>query len=56
MGRLQNNPSIRWVHPKSTHAHPLAWGNKKRTQKKEKKKEKEILVMSIGCQDVTRNL
>jgi hypothetical protein len=27
MGRLQNNPSIRWVHPKSTHAHPLAWGN-----------------------------
>jgi hypothetical protein len=29
MGRLQNNPSIGWVHPKSTHAHPLAWGNKK---------------------------
>ncbi len=29
MGRLQNNPSIRWVHPKSTHAHPLTWGNKK---------------------------
>jgi hypothetical protein len=28
MGRLQNNPSIGWVHPKSTHAHPLAWGNK----------------------------
>jgi hypothetical protein len=27
MGRLQNNPSIGWVHPKSTHAHPLAWGN-----------------------------
>jgi len=26
MGRLQNNPSIGWVHPKSTHAHPLAWG------------------------------
>ncbi len=25
MGRLQNNPSIGWVHPKSTHAHPLAW-------------------------------
>jgi hypothetical protein len=21
MGRLQNNPSIGWVHPKSTHAH-----------------------------------
>jgi hypothetical protein len=29
MGRLQNSPSIRWLHPKSTHAHPLAWGNKK---------------------------
>jgi hypothetical protein len=29
MGRLQNNPSIGWVHPKSTHAHPLAWGNNK---------------------------
>jgi hypothetical protein len=30
MGRLQNNPSIEWVHPKSTHAHPLAWGNNKK--------------------------
>jgi hypothetical protein len=29
MGRLQNNPSIGWVHPKFTHAHPLAWGNNK---------------------------
>jgi len=29
MGRLQNNPSIAWVHPKSAHACPLAWGNKK---------------------------
>jgi len=28
MGRLQNNPSIGWVHPKSTHACPLNWGNK----------------------------
>jgi len=28
MGRLQNNPSIGMVHQKSTHAHPLAWGNK----------------------------
>jgi len=28
MGRLQNNPSIGWVHPKSTHVCPLAWGNK----------------------------
>jgi hypothetical protein len=27
MGRLQNNLSIGWVHPKSRHAHPLAWGN-----------------------------
>ncbi len=30
MGRLQNNPSIGWVHPKSTHARPLAWDNNKR--------------------------
>jgi hypothetical protein len=30
MGRFQNNPSIGCVHPKSTHAHPLAWGNKKK--------------------------
>jgi hypothetical protein len=29
MGRLQNNPSIEWVHPKSTHMDPLAWGNNK---------------------------
>jgi hypothetical protein len=29
MGRLQNNPSIGWVHPKSTHVCPLAWGNNK---------------------------
>jgi hypothetical protein len=28
MGKLQNNPSIGWVHPKSTHVHPLGWGNK----------------------------
>jgi hypothetical protein len=28
MGKLQNNPSIGCVHPKSTHAWPLAWGNK----------------------------
>jgi len=29
MGRLQNNPSIGWVHPKSACVHPLAWGNNK---------------------------
>jgi hypothetical protein len=29
MGRFQNNPSIGWVHPKSTHACPLAQDNKK---------------------------
>jgi hypothetical protein len=29
MGRLQNNPSIAWVHPTSTNARPLAWANKK---------------------------
>jgi len=33
MGRFQNNPSIGWVHPKSTHACPLAWTNKKLTCK-----------------------
>jgi hypothetical protein len=27
MGRFQNNPSIGWVHPKSTHPSPLVWGN-----------------------------
>jgi len=32
MGRCQNNPSIGWMHPKSTHAHPLPWGNKKLEQ------------------------
>ncbi len=29
LGRFQNNPSIGWLHPKFTHAHPLAWTNKK---------------------------
>ncbi len=29
MGRLQNNMSIGWVHPKFTHAHPLACGSKR---------------------------
>jgi hypothetical protein len=33
MGRLQNNPSIGWVHPKSTHAGPLAWDNNKGNKK-----------------------
>jgi len=33
MGRFQNNPSIGWLHPKSTHAHPLAWANKNLTHK-----------------------
>jgi hypothetical protein len=28
MGRLQNDPSIGWVRPKSTHGLPLAWDNK----------------------------
>jgi hypothetical protein len=31
MGGFQNNPSIGWLHPKSTHAHPLAGANKKLT-------------------------
>jgi len=25
MGRVENNPSIGWVHPKSTHDCPLNW-------------------------------
>jgi hypothetical protein len=33
MGRLQNNPSIGWVHPKSTQRHRLAWANKRLTHK-----------------------
>jgi hypothetical protein len=33
MGRFQNNPSSGWMHPKSTHAHPLTWANKKLTKK-----------------------
>jgi hypothetical protein len=28
MGRFQNNPSIGWLHPKFTHAHPLARANR----------------------------
>jgi hypothetical protein len=28
MGKLQKDPLIGWVHPKSTHGRPLAWGNK----------------------------
>jgi len=31
MGRLQSNPSIGWVHPKSTHVHPLSWGIKRKS-------------------------
>jgi hypothetical protein len=33
MGGFQNNSSIGWVHPKSTHACSLAWANKKFTSK-----------------------
>ncbi len=33
MGRFQNNPSIGWLHPKFTHAHPLTWTNKELTRK-----------------------
>jgi hypothetical protein len=40
MGRFQNNPSIGWVHPKSTHACPLAWDNKKPKKKSLTCKEK----------------
>ncbi len=29
MGKFQKNPSIGRLHPKSIHAHPLAWANKK---------------------------
>jgi len=33
MGGFQKNPSIGLLHPKSIHAHPLAWANKKITNK-----------------------
>jgi hypothetical protein len=39
MGRFQRNPSIGWVHPKSTLACPLTWGNNKSTLFKLKKKQ-----------------
>jgi hypothetical protein len=38
MGRPQNNPSIGWVHPKPTHVHPLACGNKNIICKKSSKR------------------
>jgi hypothetical protein len=44
MGRFQNNPSIGCVHPKSTHAHPLAWGNKKKQGT-----SSACLGLAIGC-------
>ncbi len=43
MGRFQNYPSMGWVHPKCTHAHPLAWGNNKTTFIFRKKKKHETL-------------
>ncbi len=43
MGRFQNNPSMRWVQPKSTHARPLAWGNNKTTFMFKKQKKHETL-------------
>jgi hypothetical protein len=33
MGRFQNNPSIGWLHPKFTHAHPLVRANRRFTCK-----------------------
>jgi hypothetical protein len=27
MSKFKKNPSIGWVHPKSTHAHPIVQGN-----------------------------
>jgi len=33
MGGFQKNPSNGWLHKKFTHAHPLAWANKKLTRK-----------------------
>jgi hypothetical protein len=33
MGRFQNNPSMGWLHPKSTLAHPLPLINKKLAHK-----------------------
>jgi hypothetical protein len=55
MGRLQNNPSMGWVHPKFTHGLPLAWGNKKTPQKTAtdlKKKKIAPLKMSTSTMDM----
>ncbi len=42
MGRFQRNPSIGWVHPKSTLACPLTWANNKSTLFKLKEKTKQL--------------
>jgi hypothetical protein len=55
MGRLQKNPSIGWVHTKSTHGHPLAWGNKKTPHKTAfylKKNKFALCKMSTSTMDV----
>lgn len=46
MGRFQNNPSIGSVHPKSTDAYPLAWGNKKLEQNMECQENKNVHMRS----------
>ncbi len=46
MGRLQNNPSIGWVHPKSRHACLLVWDNKK--PKKNNQKALESFALDKG--------
>ncbi len=47
MGRFQNNPSIGWVHPKSTHVCPLPWGNKKLEQHM-KCQEKKMYIWEVN--------
>jgi hypothetical protein len=46
MGRVQNNPSIGWVHPKSIHACLLVRGNKK--PKKNNQKALESFALDKG--------
>jgi hypothetical protein len=55
MGRLQNNPSIGCMHPKSTDARLLAWGNKN-LKDLEKKFTGPCDVCAGGCKYIVREI
>jgi len=55
MGRLQNNPSIGWVHPKSTHARLSAWRNKN-LKDLEKNFTEPCDVCAGGCKYIVREI